>query len=39
MVKNNSPNVNKNDLKNDLEQIVEIELDKLKNFEKHPLKL
>ena len=39
MVKNNSPNVNKNDLKNDLEQIVEIELDKLKNFEKHPFKV
>ena len=39
LVKNNSPNLNKNDLKNDIEQIVEIEIDKLKNFEKHPFKV
>ena len=39
LVKNNSPNLNKNDLKNDIEQIVEIGIDKLKNFEKHPFKV
>ena len=39
LVKNNSLNLNKNDLKNDIEQIVEIGIDKLKNFEKHPFKV
>lgn len=39
MVKNNSPNSNENDLKNDFEQVVEIGVDKLKNFEKHPFKV
>ena len=39
LVKNNSPKLNKNDLKNDIEQIVEIGIDKLKNFEKHPFKV
>ena len=39
MIKNNSPNLNDKDLKNDLEQIVEIGLDKLKKFEKHPFKV
>lgn len=39
MVKNNSPNSNENDLKNDFEQVAEIGIDKLKNFEKHPFKV
>lgn len=39
MVKNNSPNSNENDLKNDFEQVTEIGIDKLKNFEKHPFKV
>ena len=39
MIKNNSPNLNENDSKIDLGQITEIEIDKLKNFEKHPFKV
>ena len=39
MIKNNSPNLNENDSKIDLEQITEIGIDKLKNFEKHPFKV
>lgn len=39
LVKNNSPNVNENELKNNLEKIVEIGIDRLKNFEKHPFKV
>lgn len=39
MLRNNSPNFDENDLKNNLEQIVEVRIDKLKNFEKHPFKV
>ena len=39
MIKNNSPNLNENDSKKDLEQIVEIGISELKNFEKHPFKV
>ena len=39
MIKNNSPNLNENDSKKDLEQIIEIGISKLKNFEKHPFKV
>lgn len=39
MIKNNSPNLNENGSKKDLEQIVELGISKLKNFEKHPFKV
>lgn len=39
MTRNNSPNLEGNELKNNLEQIVEVGIEKLKNFEKHPFKV
>lgn len=39
MTRNNSPNLEENELKNNLEQIVEVGIEKLKNFEKHPFKV
>lgn len=39
MVKENSPNQDKNELKNDLNIITEIDIAKLQNFEKHPFKV
>lgn len=39
MTRNNSPNLEENELKNNLEQIVEVGIEKLKKFEKHPFKV
>lgn len=39
MIKNNSPNSNENNPKTDFDQVAEIGIDKLKNFEKHPFKV
>lgn len=39
MTRNNSPNLEGNELKNNLEQIVEVGIEKLKKFEKHPFKV